>query len=222
MSRVISPPSLLLAYPRAFWWLELGTKNEGSCSQEEPGPAWVGDSLVLRPEGSWELGQGWGCARLGSWTSGADPRLERAGLLGRGWLWGPAVSCGSYRRRSHGVGMRCEKEGLGFPVSEGGSHTCHGPCPRLRVNGTRQASQAKERPGVPTCCHQPRTALPWGPCLPGLHSSVSRPWHLSQGQPRLGLGDPAPDLAALGRERRMSGDCTRATKEAGLVVLDRP
>lgn len=107
--------------PRAFGWAGVGNQSEGSCFQK--GQAWSGrgDSSVRRPEGGWELGQGRGCANSRSWTSGADLSLERAGLWGRGGLRRPARRCGSYcgrplpaggSSRSHGVGMRCKKEGL--------------------------------------------------------------------------------------------------------------
>lgn len=52
-------PACYSLTPRAFWWLELGIKNEGSRSQEGPGPARMG----RQP-----------CAEASGWL-GARPRL---------------------------------------------------------------------------------------------------------------------------------------------------
>lgn len=79
--------------------------------------------------------------------------------------------------------------------------------------GHLKLPKPRRSPGVPSCCQQPCTALPWVPWAPSVWLSPDP--GICHGQPRLGLGDPVPDLGALVREKRVSGACTRAAEEVG-------
>lgn len=96
-----------------------------------------------------------------------------------------------------------------------GSHTCQGHCPRLRTRGHLKFPKRGKTPAA--------AANPKQLCLRGRFSGgyPSGPPDLasSRGQPGLGLGDLAPDPAALERERRKAGACIRASEEVdGQVV----
>lgn len=90
---------------------------------------------------------------------------------------------------------------------------CQSVAPGSGSVGHPKLSKPRRSPGIPTTAAASPAWLAGGPWAPGLLLlALSRLGHVSQGQPSPGLGDPAPDPAALGRERRRPGPALETLK----------
>lgn len=173
---------------------------------------------MLRPEGGWELRPRPGLCHL----AGLDLRSRseagggRAVGTGRTLVSSPQVwqllreasPCWRLKQEPWGGDEVQERGARGFLCPRVAPTPAKGTALGSGSMGHLKLPKPRKSPGVPSCCQQPCTALPWDP---GLHPSGSLQTQASV----MGLGDPVPDLGALVRQRRVSGACTRATEDVG-------
>lgn len=139
------------------------------------------------------------------WTSVSSPQVWQ--------LLREASPCWSLKQEPWGGDEVQERGARGFLCPRVAPTPAKGTALGSGSMGYLNLPKPRRSPGVPSCCQQPCTALPWGPWAPSIWLSPDP--GVCHGQPRLGLRDPVPDLGALVRERRVSGACTRAAEEVG-------